>query len=346
MMVHKLETKPGRTVIADGKECLFFSGYDYLGINNNSEFAELVKEGISKYGWIFSSSRISNTHLDLYERFENLLSRITNTEATVCFSSGYAAGNAAIAIHDEVFNAPTSHPAIKKANTKQQSYENWCTEVTQLIDSHLYKSPFVIASDAVDPLTASINDFSFLRHLSKPVIAIIDDSHGIGLIGVDGSGISATVPKKQNIQYCLTYSLSKAFGLVGGAISCSIEEAERYRKLPSYTAATSISPALMFAFLNGQHIYEQQRKKLQANIKCMSALLNKSNVKFHPDLSIFVLPGAINVAELYRNDIIISSFAYPDPAGKKIRRIVVNALHTEEDLQQAAEAVILQLHKM
>ena len=30
--------------------------------------------------------------------------------------------------------------------------------------------------------------------------------------------------------------------------------------------------------------------------------------------------------------VIISSFSYPDPAGKKYNRIVLNALHTKDDM--------------
>ncbi len=66
----EFKSTPGRTCMIDGKEFLFFSGYSYLGMNHVKKFKDFVKEGIDKYGILFPSSRISNTRLKLYEKFE------------------------------------------------------------------------------------------------------------------------------------------------------------------------------------------------------------------------------------------------------------------------------------
>jgi len=88
----KLNESPGRTAFINGKEYLFFSGYSYLGMCYVPEFLSLVIEGISKYGWLFPSSRVSNTHLALYEECEALLSSIAQSEDTVFVSSGFMGG--------------------------------------------------------------------------------------------------------------------------------------------------------------------------------------------------------------------------------------------------------------
>ena len=90
-----LEGKPGRTCRVDGQEFMFFSGYNYLGVNEDEEFIALVNEGISKYGWVFPSSRISNTRLALYEECEAMLSAITRTSffwVVVGFETASSAG--------------------------------------------------------------------------------------------------------------------------------------------------------------------------------------------------------------------------------------------------------------
>ncbi len=93
----ELDNTPGRKCMITGKEFLFFSGYSYLGMNYVKQFRDNVKEGMDKYGILFPSSRISNTRLKLYEKFENRLSKITGME-TVSFSSGYLAGKTISAI--------------------------------------------------------------------------------------------------------------------------------------------------------------------------------------------------------------------------------------------------------
>ena len=60
-------------------------------------------------------------------------------------------------------------------------------------------------------------------------------------------------------------------------------------------------------------------------------------IHFSRELPVFILPEAIDEQKLLQKGIIISSFAYPDPKGKKIQRIVLSALHTKDDLEILAE---------
>jgi 8-amino-7-oxononanoate synthase len=321
MDILTLTETPGRTAFADGKEYLFFSGYSYFGMQHVPEFIALIKEGISKYGWLFPSSRISNTRLALYEECEALLSSITQSEDTVLVSSGFMAGKLVTALwHKEVFNLEPSHPAIQTNNNAINENE-----------SH------VLAVDSVNVLTAGITDFSFVNNNEQKII-IIDDSHGIGLIGNDGDGISSTLIANKNTSYVLTYSLSKAWNITGGAVSCSKSIADMLRTQPHYTACTPPPPAMLYAFVKGQHLYKQQRDQLKNNIYYFQSLIKDFNqIHFNPGLPVFILPETLDEQKLLEKNIIISSFSYPDPKGKKIQRIVVNALHTESDLEILAD---------
>jgi len=332
-----LDGKPGRTCTVRGQEFLFFSGYNYLGINGDAEFDELILAGAAKYGWVFPSSRISNTRLSLYEECEALLSRITGSEDTVLMPSGYAAGRMSTSYFDStVHNAPGSHPAILQHRSGCNNFKDW-TE--WLVKAYMPKStvPLVLAADAVSPLTAVVNDFSFLRNLGNPAVMVIDDSHGIGILGNLGKGISTALPSNKNLEYLLSYSLAKAYGVAGGAVSCSKERAKFFRSLPEYTGVTPISPAQIYAFVNGQHIYERQLKKLKHNMSLFKSAVQElkgiANVDGFP---VFILPKSVIEPDFYEQGILISSFSYPDPAGQKLNRIVINAAHTENDLHQLA----------
>lgn len=332
-----LHETPGRTCIMDGKEYLFFSGYAYFGMNRVKAFTNLVKEGIDEYGLLFPSSRISNTRLELYTTFENLLSDITGSESTACFSSGYLAGKAITGLFDKIYNAPDSHPAILRSTASHETFEEWADEIVNAINLSPEEN-IVIAADAVNVISATVNDFSFIKRVKKKVTVIIDDSHGIGLIGENGKGISESVPASSNSEYIFTYSLSKAFGITGGAVSGTAETISLLRSGSAYTATTSVSPALMYAFMHAQKLYEQQRIALRNNIDFFAELIKELNLQYHPQLPVFVLPE-IDGELLLQKDIIISSFAYPDPAGKKVQRVVLNALHTKNDLEYLAKVL-------
>ena len=336
-----LQDTPGRYCKINNKEFLFFSGYSYLGMNHVKEFTDLVKEGIDKYGVLFPSSRISNTRLNLYEKLENSLSKLTGMAESVSFSSGFLAGKTIADIlssYKKILVAPHTHPAIDVKATvtiEANDFTNWSNRVVTEINFSPEKE-FVLISDSVNILKAEINDFSFLENINplKKIIFLIDDSHGIGILGRKGEGIIAQLPKKENVEYIICYSLSKAFNIEGGAVSCSKYFAEKLRQHPFYTGSTAINPALAMAFIKSKKLYALQRKKLLKNIDYLKAHLPSSIFTNNFHLPVFICsPG--NAEEMfYKNGMIISSFGYPDPSSIKINRIIISALHKKKDLKQ------------
>jgi 8-amino-7-oxononanoate synthase len=336
-----LETTPGRTCIIDGEQFLFFSGYSYLGMNHVKKFKNLVEEGIKKYGILYPSSRISNTRLDLYEKFERRLSKLTGKEDTVSFSSGYLAGNTIADIlssHKNIFVAPGTHPAIgikTEQKSKPNNFPDWTSEVVSIINASP-EAEFVLASDSVDVLKGEVHDFSFLKNIdtTKKITLLIDDSHGIGILGSNGEGIVAELPARNNIEYIICYSLSKAFNIEGGAVSCSKVWAEKLRHHPNYAGSTAINPSLIYAFMKSTHRYASQRKKLLRNIEYAKKHLPEHILKQQFDLPIFICNKEAAEETYFKKGIIISSFGYPDPSSEKINRIVINALHRKKDIQR------------
>jgi 7-keto-8-aminopelargonate synthetase-like enzyme len=339
-----LQQTPGRTAYVNGKELLFFSGYSYLGMNHEPDFKNLLQKGIEIFGAVFPSSRISNTSLNLYSETEEQLNKLTQLPNTVVLPSGFTAGKAAVStIENEatLFQGPFCHPAIRIGANSNLSFQNWAIETVQTINNNYYRTPPILLSDSVNQLTAEVYDFSFLKEIHQNIICIIDDSHGIGLIGNHGAGVSSKLPRKENIEYLITYSLSKALNIQAGAISCTHKNtAERIRKSSWYTAVTPPSPAFLFAFCNASKIYEQQREKLnKQKIELQKLLTHKKDIGYHLDLPVFILTEKMDEDYFSKKDIIISSFPYPDPTGNKINRAVMNALHTTEDLIKLANVL-------
>lgn len=336
----ELNNTPGRKCMIAGKEFLFFSGYSYLGMNHVKEYTDLVKEGIDKYGILFPSSRISNTRLKLYEKFEKKLSEITGMD-TVSFSSGYLAGKTIadiLSTHKNILVAPCTHPAINIATaqrTNSTNFNDWKNEVVDLINFS-DENEFVLLADSVDILKARVHHFSFIENIRpfKKIIFLIDDSHGIGILGKDGQGIISQLPQKENIEYIISYSLSKAFNIEGGAVSCSKKWTEKLRQHPNYTGSTPINPALAHTFIKSKKLYAIQREKLKKNIMWLKKHLPHYLLNHDDDIPIFICEEEMTEALFYDNGIIISSFSYPDPTSKKINRVIINALHAKKDLQR------------
>jgi len=323
---------------------LFFSGYAYLGLNHHPAFMETLVSGIDRYGAVYPSSRISNTPLELYQNTEIFLSALTLTDESVLFQSGFLAGKAAletIVPGSRIYSSPFCHPAIRIGQTSEGSFDHWAATVVPEINSLETSATPVLISDAVNPITAEVYDFSFFSHISRPVLCIIDDSHGMGILGSNGEGISGRLPRNKWMEYMITYSLSKAMNIQAGAISCSsAERADTLRNTGWYAATTPPAPSMLFALLETKSIYREQLLKLKDNIQFLQKLLgDKAGIAHHPELPVLVLPEALDEAYFAAKKIMVSSFAYPNPQGRKINRAVITALHTKEDLIKLAEAI-------
>jgi 8-amino-7-oxononanoate synthase len=340
-----LSNSPGRTVTIDNEEYLFFSGYSYLGMSHVPEFVELIKEGMDKYGIVFPSSRISNTRLSLYKLFEEKLSQLTGLEETISFSSGYLAGQTIASLlssHPHLFISPEAHPAVSYNNNENKlSAGEWKNHLLDFVQKN-QPGEIAITFDSINTTKGCINDFSVLTQIpsSIKIICLADDSHGIGLLGSNGEGIISQLPKRENIEYILSYSLSKAFHIGGGAISCSKQWAEKIRRHPNYTGSTPLLPSFAHAFLQSGEIYQQQRQKLNHAINHLAKKIAAHRYVNHYGLPIFALHPSLTEAVFKPEKIIISSFGYPNPDYDKINRAVISALHIESDLDHLANSIL------
>ena len=324
---------PGRTILRDGRAYLFFSGYSYLGMSHVPDFIALLKEGLDRYGALFPSSRISNTTLPLYGHLEHYLAQLTGAEAAVTYGSGFLACQAVgrLLENETVLVAPGTHPATG-FRAAPGSYDDWCDEVrTRAWDQDHY----VLVADSVDPLRGEVHDFVFLQELprEKRFTVLIDDSHGIGWMGEHGEGISGALMHLPQVEYILVYSLAKALHVQGGAVSCSRAWGERLRRSAFYTASTPMAPAFAHALLSAGALYEVQRARLAHNMELL-----RSPVLEDARLPVRLSKKAGLGAFLETRGILLSSFAYPDPGGPLLERVVLSALHERGDLEALMDA--------
>jgi 8-amino-7-oxononanoate synthase len=340
------EKHPDRTVQTEHGEFLFFSGTSYLGMSTNPDFQEIIKEEISIYGTNYGSSRTSNVRLSVFEEINDFLCKWTGAEASLTMSSGFLAGQLVAQWICEmaqknyvVSYAPYTHPAVfsglEQASSPATTFEEWAKQISFQIT----KTPenYVIVANSVDVLHAKIHDFEWLRQIkleeNQEVICIIDDSHGIGITGENGSGIFSQIPSIPQVKKVVVASMGKALGLPAGMILGQKEVINHLQKSAFYSGGSPTPPAFLSAFLKGQPIYQLQMQKLKENITFFSSQIS--------GLQLFQFPPAYPVFRTYHNPLyayllahqaLISSFPYPKPDSELITRVVLSSLHTQEDL--------------
>jgi 8-amino-7-oxononanoate synthase len=215
---------PGRTITVNNTEFLYFSGTSYLGMARNDQFTHFLTEGIQRYGTNYSSSRLSNLQLRIYDEAESYLAAFAGAEAALTISSGYLTGQVVVRLLEnqgKFIFAPRTHPAVwlSSDNFLDQEFDEW---TGRLID-HVNASPeprIIIVSNSLDPLLARRYDFAWIADLpkNKEITLLIDDSHGFGIIGREGAGIFSELRSFSHIRLIVISSFGKAFGIPGGVI--------------------------------------------------------------------------------------------------------------------------------
>lgn len=300
---------------------------------------------MQRYGIIHPSSRISNTQLALFEEMEEVLSAHLGRPATALFSSGFLAAQAAVSFaagHSQLLYPPVIHPSLRIAGMPAplDTGKDWQRSAVQKINNG-DADRFTLVLESVQPLGGQVADFGWLKEIKKNVQVLIDDSHGIGILGEKGSGISGLLPQTPCLTYVICYSLAKAYSLQGGAVSGTEAFIRSLKRTAWFSGGTPLSPAFAHAWLQASSLFEQQRAQLMANIRSFRGLLSsQTNISNDERLPVFIsrIPGLYE--HCYDHRCLLSSFSYPTEKDTPVTRIVLNALHRPEDLEKLAQIIV------
>ncbi|MDX5437272.1 MAG: aminotransferase class I/II-fold pyridoxal phosphate-dependent enzyme [Pontibacter sp.] len=341
-----VEQLTGRAVVVDGQERLYFSGTSYLGMNANPELAALLQEGGERYGTTYSSSRASNLKLAVYEEAENMLAAMVGAEAALTFSSGYMAAQALIRTLDKgqpFFYAPDAHPALWRtpADANHTSYTAWVQSLEERFET--VTEEVVLVMNSVDPLRACKYNFDWVARLpaDKQITLVLDDSHGLGVLGEKGAGMYPELKRlvNSNVRLVLVSSLGKALGIAGGVVMGSEECIATLRKSLYFVAGSPAPPAYMHAFVHAGQLYAEARQQLQQNVQAFQELVVHTQLFAYFDTYPVFYTSNHDLYFDLKDKAIISCFPYPEPNSEPITRIIINSLHTSEDIAQLAEMI-------
>lgn len=330
-----VEKFPDRIIEIDQKQYLYFGGTAYLGLPTNKKFQDLVVQNILKWGTTYGSSRTANIKLSAYTAGENFLIQHIGSEDAVTVSSGMLAGKLVLEKlkkqTDYFYHLNEIHSAIQIENSLPIFINKKLNE--RLLDPKSEK--ITILTDGVPSFQTKPVDLSFLKQISnhKEITLVVDESHSLGIVGKNGSGIYASIdfPIKRKI---LVSSLGKAFGLTGGVIASDSEFIKEIKEIETFTSAAGMNPAFVQTLSDASEIYKIQHQKLKDNLSYIdSILIRNSNILFDKNYPLIYLLSNELVEKLKQEKIIIASFRYTKES-EPLNRIVITANHLEEDLDK------------
>ncbi|MGB5693231.1 MAG: aminotransferase class I/II-fold pyridoxal phosphate-dependent enzyme [Flavobacteriaceae bacterium] len=336
---------PGSKIHLDNRHFLYFGGTSYLGIQTLPEFQQLLIDDIRQYGTNYGASRISNIRLEIYNKTEEYLSKWVGSEASIVLSSGFLAGQLLARYFNpkdyKLFYSTHTHASLYSDD--REAYANYVVLRKELIDylnSNDKRTPVVLL-DTIDFSSGAFPKFKGLNDLPlDSCIVIADDSHGIGLVGTEGSGSFRQLKEMLPMELLVCSSFGKTMGVQAGAVFGTSSRLDALRETSLYIGASPPAPALMSTLLKAAPIYAAQRSILFALLeKFHNSLNHPEKFRYMHRYPVYESDDHKLSAYLSKEGIFVTDFDYPAEIDSWQCRLVINAQHGPDDISTLAEKI-------
>lgn len=343
------------------KEVLSFVSNDYLGLSQNEETKKAGIDAVIKYGTGACAAPIIGGYLDIHKELEEKIARFTGKEDALIFSSGFGVNsgvlNALLGKEDLALVDIKVHTSaldgLKGTNIKRLKHNDpEYLKFTLERELHNYKTKLVV----IDGVYSHDGDIADLANINKVceefgALLYMDDAHGMGVFGKNGKGIAEHFGMAGQVDI-VTGTFSKAFGSVGGFVSCSRQLADYLRYFADTTVfSAAITPQSTASILKALEIVGARpeiRRKLWDNVSYLKERLLKENFDIKDTVSpIFpiMVRDPFKAKEVTRmlkeHGIYAIAIVYPAVTDKDARvRLSLTALHDHAELDFLADTLI------
>jgi len=345
----------------DFRNMLMFASNNYLGLANHRHIKKKVLDAIDKFGCGIGGPPLLNGYIGLIEELEERLAAFKSQEAAIVFSSGFLANLGVISaltehndtiIYDELSHA-SFYDGIRLTKAKAIPFgHNNMQQLTRLAEQYgnEARGNVFVCTEGVYSMDGDIAPLDKIARVCKRTdsILIVDDAHGTGVLGGNGSGTAAHFQCEEDIAVTMG-TFSKVFATCGGFLtgSAGLMEYLRYHAR-SYIFSASIPPPVAATVLAGLEVIEDEpwlRTQLLANVKYAIEKLKPFGFYASPEAAIITLrlPENMDIRKaaylFHLKNIFINPVEYPAvPANKQRFRISIMATHTKEDIDRLAMA--------
>ena len=356
-----LESPQSVEPIIDGKKVLSFCSNDYLGLANHPDIINSFKQAVDKYGVGSGSAHLVSGHSAEHHALEEELANFMGTERALLFSTGYMANLGVVSAlcdrHSEIYEDKINHASLLDAallsRAKRIRYPHLDTNnLEERLTSSGSSNKFII-SDGVFSMDGDLAPLDKLVSLAKNnnAMLMIDDAHGIGVLGKKGRGIVEHFNLDTKQVPIIVGTLGKAFGTAGAFVAGSDELIETLiQKSRSYIFTTAMPAAVAAATRQSLKIIEEEnwrREKLQSLVKLFRKGAEENGLELINSITPIqpIIIGSSEKAlalseKLLEKNILISAIRPPTvPEGTARLRVTFSATHTEEHVNKLLDVL-------
>lgn len=357
------EVKVIDSYTGETKSMLMFGSNNYLGLANHPYVKEFVCKKIQKYGAGIGGPPLLNGYTSLHRELEERLAHLKGTEDAMIFSSGYGANvglvsalmnNEDLVIYDSYSHA-SFHDGMKMSGVQAVHFSHNDVELLEQTLSRTESMNFKDRFVGVEGVYSMDGDIASLDKIvpvckSNSAILIVDDAHGTGVIGSNGSGTAEHFGLEKEVDITMG-TFSKTFAVTGGFVAASKSIVNYLRFFArSYMFSASLPPSVVAAVLASLDVMEREPEllnKLHENISYTANRLKKLGFPVNSLTPIFPLmvPADINIRkaayEFHQKGVFVNSVEYPAvPKSQQRFRISIMGTHKKEDIDRLMEVIV------
>jgi 8-amino-7-oxononanoate synthase len=351
----------GVVAIVEGSHRTVFCSNDYLGLAHHPRVIAALRDGAARYGVGSGASHLVTGHGIEHHALEEELAAFTGRERALLFSTGYMANigiaSALVGRADQVLEDRLNHASLLDAGllsgARFSRYAHCDTTAVEARLAERESGTALVMTDGVFSMDGDIAPLDALARVAQAKRAwlMVDDAHGIGVLGRGGRGTLEHFGLDARQAPILMGTLGKAFGTFG-AFAAGTEELIEYliQSARTYIYTTALPPAVACATRAALRLIDEEswrRERLNANIARFRSLaqgagieLASSRTPIQP-IVLGTAARALAVSEaLWARGFWVTAIRPPTvPEGTARLRITLSAAHRDEQIDRLVEAL-------
>ncbi|MFK2878245.1 8-amino-7-oxononanoate synthase [Rhodanobacter hydrolyticus] len=361
-----IEHVEGPWLESGGRRLLGFCSNDYLGLAQHPQLIAALKRVVDDEGVGGASAHLICGHRREHAQLEEALAEWTGRERALLFSTGYMANlgtvQALLARGDVCVQDKLNHACLLDgaqlagAELKRYPHADVAAAARQLQSRP--QAAALLATDGVFSMDGDVAPLAGLAALCarEHAMLMVDDAHGLGVLGADGAGSVQAAGLGQREVPVLMATLGKALGCSGAFVAGSAALIVGLMQFARpYVYTTAMPPALAAAARAAVEVARGEtwrREKLQsliARFRAGAMQLGLPLMTSHSAIQPLLLGNAqtaLAAAQaLEQHGLLVTAIRPPTvPQGQARLRITLSASHEDEHVDQLLDALGSHFH--
>lgn len=348
----------GVITTVNGKDCINYSSYNYLGLNEHPSVKEAAINAIQEFGTSVGASRLVAGERPFQRELESRLAKLYRQEDAIVFVSGHATNVSAISTlfnsKDLIIYDALDHNSIiegmRLSGAKYFPYaHNDLSALEKLLQNNRANFERVlIVTEGLFSMDGDMPDLPELLRIKKQYgcVLMIDEAHALGVLGAKGTGIAEHFGIDEQEVDIWMGTLSKTLAGCGGYIAANqnIIDILRYNA-PGFVFSVGLSAPMAKASIAALDVLAREPERvsrLQSNGRMFLQLARENRINVGRASGYAVMPvitgsshKAIKLSSaLFNEGINVQPIIHPAVEEKQARlRFFITSEHTGEQIE-------------